>query len=33
MLEMLDSHTPAYVLGRRLDVLAAKRTARAFMTD
>ena len=33
MLEMLDSHTPAYVLGRRLDVLAANRLARALMTD
>jgi hypothetical protein len=33
MLEMLDEHTPAFILGRRMDVLAANRLARALITD
>lgn len=33
VLETLDSTTPAFVFGRRMDVLAANRLARALMTD
>ncbi|TDO49056.1 helix-turn-helix protein [Kribbella sp. VKM Ac-2527] len=33
ILETLDDVTPAFVFGRRLDVLAANRLARALMTD
>lgn len=33
MLEMLDEHTPAFILGRRMDVLAANRLACALITD
>jgi transcriptional regulator with XRE-family HTH domain len=33
MLETLDDLTPAFVFGRRMDVLAANRLGRALMTD
>jgi transcriptional regulator with XRE-family HTH domain len=33
LLETLDDVTPAFVFGRRMDVLAANRLARALMTD
>ncbi|WP_269854486.1 helix-turn-helix transcriptional regulator [Streptomyces sp. RPT161] len=33
MLETLDGHAPAFVLGRQMDVLAANRLARALITD
>lgn len=33
VLETLDDTTPAFVFGRRMDVLAANRLARALMTD
>ena len=33
ILETLDDVTPAFVFGRRMDVLAANRLARALMTD
>lgn len=33
VLETLDTTTPAFVFGRRMDVLAANRLARALMTD
>jgi transcriptional regulator with XRE-family HTH domain len=33
ILEMLDDVAPAFVFGRRMDVLAANRLARALMTD
>jgi transcriptional regulator with XRE-family HTH domain len=33
ILETLDETTPAFVFGRRMDVLAANRLARALMTD
>jgi transcriptional regulator with XRE-family HTH domain len=33
MLRMLDDRSPAFVLGRRMDVLASNRLARALITD